>query len=226
MTADLLKNWDRALPISLYYDHHDEKKQEEITRKINEFYFNNQKLTLETQNNLTNLWTDAWFGSAMYDYLRFRFANEHANTFVYLFTHKGATSFSEIFKAGSETYYGTAHAEELQYLFPIRKYLPYFFNSIPTEDDKKLRKLLSKLWVNFAYTGNPTPELVDGLNWPPTSSFPLDYMRIGNEMKGTKQLLAMENDLYPARDSFWSDLKAHFPGDGDSSTKMNVKGEL
>lgn len=150
LTADLLKNWDRALPISLFYDHHNDEKIEEITSKINKFYFNDQKLTLETQKNLTNLWTDAWFMEAIVEYLKLRFSNEHqAETFVYLFTHKGASSFSEIFKAGSETYYGTAHAEELQYLFPIRKDLPYFFSSIPTEDDKKIKKILTKLWVNF-----------------------------------------------------------------------------
>jgi carboxylesterase type B len=154
LTADLLKNWERALSISLYYDHHGEQKQEEITKKIDEFYFRNQKLTLDTQKNLTDLWTDGWFFHAMIDYLKLRFSNEQrAATYVYLFTHKGAASFSEIFKAGSETYYGTAHAEELQYLFPIRKDLPYFFNSIPTEQDRKISKILTKLWVNFAYTG-------------------------------------------------------------------------
>lgn len=53
-------------------------------------------------------------------------------------------------------------------------------------------------------------------------------MRIGNEMKGTTQLLAMESDLYPERVAFWSDLKAHIPVDmlDESSTQKNVKGEL
>lgn len=115
LTADLLKNWNRALPISLYYDHHSNEMQHEITRKINEFYFQNQKLTLSTQQNLTNLWTDGWFFHAMIDYLKLRFSNKNqANTFVYLFTHKGSASFTEIFKGGSETHYGTSHAEELQ----------------------------------------------------------------------------------------------------------------
>lgn len=154
LTTDLLKNWEIALPISLYYDHHSDEKQNEITNEINEFYFQNQKLTTETQQNLTNLWTDSWFFHAMNDYLKLRFSNvDRAKTFVYLFSHKGANSFSEIFKAGSETYYGTAHAEDLQYLFPIRKDLPYFFSGIPTESDRKLSKLITKLWVNFAYFG-------------------------------------------------------------------------
>lgn len=151
---DLLMNWEKALSTSLYYDHHVPAVQKEITRKIDEFYFKNQKLTNETRKNLTNLWTDGWFFHAMVDYLKLRFSNEQRNnTYVYLFTHKGASSFSEIFKAGSEEYYGAAHAEELQYLFPIRKDLHYFFSSIPTEQDKRITKILAKLWVNFAYFG-------------------------------------------------------------------------
>lgn len=55
LTTLLLKTWEEALPISLYYDHHDIAKQEEITEKINKFYFKDQKLTLGTQKNLTNV---------------------------------------------------------------------------------------------------------------------------------------------------------------------------
>lgn len=154
LTNNLLKNWNRALPISLYYDHVSEEKQLEITNKINEFYFKNHKLTSRNQQNLTNLYTDGWFFHAMIDYLKIRFADEkRADTFVYLFTHKGACSFTEIFKGGAEAHYGTSHAEDLQYLFPIREDLKYFFSAIPTEDDKKITKIITQLWVNFAYTG-------------------------------------------------------------------------
>ncbi|CAH1730140.1 unnamed protein product [Chironomus riparius] len=232
LREELLKNWEKALSTSLYYDHHDSQKQEEITKKIDEFYFNNQRLTSNNNQNLTNLWTDAWFFHAMVDYLKLRFSNENRNkTYVYLFTHKGASSFTEIFKAGSENYYGTAHAEELQYLFPIRKDLHYFFSSIPTEQDKRISKILTKLWVNFAYFGNPTPTEVEGQIWKETSSFPLDYLRIGNEMdENNDNLVSLEKDLYPERANFWTDLSAHYPADDenllDPNSKANVKGEL
>jgi carboxylesterase type B len=154
LTEDLLKSWERALPISLYYDHFPSEIQEEITKKIDDFYFKNQKLIEVTKQNLTDLYTDGWFFSAMIEYLKIRFSNEnHAETFVYLFTHKGSCSFTEIFKGGAESYYGTSHAEELQYLFPIRKDLKYFFNSIPTNQDKEVTRILTKYWVNFAYHG-------------------------------------------------------------------------
>ena len=154
LTSGLLKNWNRALPISLYYNHIEPEKREEITTKIDEFYFKNEKLTHSTKQNLTNLYTDRWFFHPMVDYLKLRFENEQlAETFVYLFTHKGACSFTEVFKGGAETFYGTSHAEELQYLFPIRQDLPDFFSSIPTDEDKRVRSIITKLWVNFAYFG-------------------------------------------------------------------------
>jgi hypothetical protein len=54
---DLLINWDRALSISLYYNHHDEDRKRLMTKKINKFYFDNKKLMEETQQNLTNVCT-------------------------------------------------------------------------------------------------------------------------------------------------------------------------
>lgn len=53
------------------------------------------------------LFTDAWFLEAMDWYLQLRFANKSpAPTYVYLFTHKGAASFTEIFQGGPENYFG------------------------------------------------------------------------------------------------------------------------
>lgn len=43
----------------------------------------------------------------MHQYLELRFAHKNiAPTYVYLFTHKGSASFTEIFKGGRENYWG------------------------------------------------------------------------------------------------------------------------
>ena len=55
INKDLNENWDRALPISLYYHHLPEETQQNLTNQINEFYFKNRKLVVETQQNLTNV---------------------------------------------------------------------------------------------------------------------------------------------------------------------------
>ncbi|XP_055610403.1 venom carboxylesterase-6 isoform X2 [Uranotaenia lowii] len=59
LRASLNEHWDRALPVSLYYDHHqqdpDSGRQRAITEAINRFYFRGQKLIKDTEQNLTNL---------------------------------------------------------------------------------------------------------------------------------------------------------------------------
>lgn len=53
------------------------------------------------------LFTDGWFLEGMDSYLRKRLAHPKSGpTFVYLFSHKGAASFTEIFGGGRENYYG------------------------------------------------------------------------------------------------------------------------
>ena len=100
------------------------------------------------------MYTDGFFLSGMVDSLAYRLRdNNRDNTFVYLFTHKGAASFSEVFNGGREKFHGTCHADDLLYLFPWQKNVPDLYNSVPTEEDRKLIKLMTKLWVNFATTG-------------------------------------------------------------------------
>lgn len=77
--------------------------------------------------------------------------NLRDQTFFYLFSHKGSASYSEILRGG-ENFYGTCHADELLYLFPSHKTIPPLFSSIPSEEDKEVTRLMTKLWVNFAET--------------------------------------------------------------------------
>lgn len=117
----------------------------------------------------------------MDQYLELRLEHKkRAPTYVYLFTHKAAASFTEIFKGGRENYWGklfiasffrvweyfldlqwimffyfsitgVSHAEELQYLFPIAESL--FISALPTKDDEDIRKGITQLWVDFARSG-------------------------------------------------------------------------
>lgn len=208
------------MPLSLYYDHHeDARKQQEITEAINKFYFNDRKLVKETEQNLTNLYSDAWFLAGMDEYLRIRLTKSKAigtvgPTYVYLFAQRTAASFTEIFEGGKENYYGVCHAEELQFLFPIAKDL--FVTAVPTPEELQVRKVITKLWVNFARFGNPTPPGGEGLlpEWPSTDGFPLTYLRIGSPHADGEPLFAVESGLFEERSAFWRKLQAHHPSDG------------
>lgn len=74
-----------------------------------------------------------------------------------------------------------------------------------------------KIIQNFHIYRNPTPK---SSKWKSTKSFPLDYMRIGNDNgKVVESLTKMEKDLYPDRANFWAELKAHYPSIGEFSKK-------
>lgn len=223
LRASLNEHWDRALPVSLNYDHHEDSgRRQDITDAINRFYFNDRKLIKETEQNLTNLYSDAWFLAGMDEYLHIRLEKSNGQkrptttvgpTYVYLFAQRTAASFTEIFEGGKENYYGVCHAEELQFLFPIAKDL--FVTSIPTPEELQVRKVITKLWVNFAKYGTPTPVWDDSLpGWPPTSGFPLTYLRIGSTHPDVEPLFAVENGLFEERSAFWRELRAHHPSEG------------
>uniref|UniRef100_A0AAG5D402 Carboxylic ester hydrolase n=1 Tax=Anopheles atroparvus TaxID=41427 RepID=A0AAG5D402_ANOAO len=229
----LIDRWDQALPISLYYDHHEKQKQGEITQKINEFYFGNQQLVKATEKNLTDLYSDAWFLAGLDEYLRIRLrvnSKTVGPTYVYMFAQKASSSFTEIFEGGHENYYGVCHAEELQYLFPIGKDL--FQTAVPTEEELKIRHIIAQLWVNFARTGNPTPEGEFNEQvlpqWPPTDGFPLQYLRIGSLNSSNEALVALESGLFEERASFWRKLKAHqfVSSSGYHDRKLQHRNEL
>lgn len=230
LRASLNEHWDRALPVSLYYDHHpDPARQRAITEAINSFYFSGRKLIKQTEQNLTNLYSDAWFLAGMDEYLHMRLegaphrsskAATVGPTYVYLFAQRTAASFTEIFEGGRENYYGVCHAEELQFLFPIAKDL--FVTAVPTPEELEVRKVITQLWVNFAKTGNPTPDgdqQLSDLKWPPTDKFPLTYLRIGSLNADSEPLFAVEEGLLEARSAFWRELKAHHAPSSTGSAK-------
>lgn len=56
---EFANNIDRALPILLYYDHHNLSTQQSITKRIKEFYFNDD-VTQDKERNVTNVCIDTY----------------------------------------------------------------------------------------------------------------------------------------------------------------------
>ncbi|XP_002061222.3 venom carboxylesterase-6 [Drosophila willistoni] len=214
--------FDRVIPIVLNYDHHDIAKQMEITRQIEHFYFKTgHNYNKSNHQNLTDLISDGWFVAGIDEYLRLRLDQQKSDgvigpTYVYLFDHKGSASFSEIFKGDRNEFYGSCHAEELQYLFPIGREL--FVSAIPTVKDLQLRKIMLQSWVNFASTGNPNPSnssiLKNLPTWLPSTRYPVEFVRLGSKMDDddeVQQLFRLEAKLMQHRVDFWRELKPHVP---------------
>lgn len=123
------------------------------------------------------MYTDALNFHGFDEYLRKRLSADNresvAQTFVYLFNHKGPASEVEYFASEREDLYGkkflfnvclqqmiynvkkfivgVAHADELQFVFPINKY--NFPTAVPTANDLRMRNIFVRMLVNFVQTG-------------------------------------------------------------------------
>ena len=52
---DMIKNWDRLLPIAFNFDYLHTDRQQEIIRELNEFYFENEPFLEFNRDNMTNV---------------------------------------------------------------------------------------------------------------------------------------------------------------------------
>lgn len=208
LLAFLLSIWDISLPSTFGYGHLNATDQTDITRSINLFYFGNEAtptLQLDRQK-LMNLFTDIFliFINSIQDRVEH---SSHSRTFLYLFTHKGKASFSN-----TTAYLGTAHADDLIPLFPLRKSV--FYSSIPSTQDRELTTVMSQMWTNFVRFGNPTPNASAIPVWPAVSSSSFDsmqYMQIGNE-NGLldSEVLQVKTDYYSERAEFWKRIREDY----------------
>lgn len=160
------------------------------------------------------MYTDGWFLYGQDKAINYHLKYNSQPVYSYLFAHRGAASFTEIF-GDKVRDYGVCHADELQYLFPLGADL--FPDKPPTADDLNIASILTKLWTNFARTGNPTPstdEIIKNL-WLPVKNYDdMNYFDIAiNE-------LSMKKNLLKERTNFWRNLAL------DGAKYTRIKDEL
>lgn len=96
--------------------------------------------------------------------MRLRLSAAEAPSYAYLFTHRGSAGYSDL---GDEyvnvidcsqliigflcIFTGVSHADEMIYLFPVRKSL--FPHTLPTIEDEQVSEAMTRMWVDFARTG-------------------------------------------------------------------------
>ncbi|GAB0100707.1 hypothetical protein DMENIID0001_167900 [Sergentomyia squamirostris] len=208
---DVKTKWSSILPPTLSYSFYSKDVQNEVTDMITDFYVQNHEKDMNDPiffQKFTDVMSDGYFTSAADRFLQFRQENDqnalNSNTYLYLFNHKGDSSFAEQLQQDVNADHGVCHADDLIALFPVLK--EHFFSSVPTEEDDYVRKAMVSLWVNFATYGNPTPteEDVELPRWNPVGSFPYNYLRIGryNQTENVSRI-SMEKGLYDERLLFW-----------------------
>lgn len=219
LVKKLNEDFVNIAPITLLFGQSCPTKEiKRVATEIREFYFHDKPIDNSTRFSLIDMYSDAWFthaaDSSVHDYLE----KQSSPVYYYYMAYRGSASFSIIF-GDPDNDYGVCHADELQYLFPVGEQL---FKDIPLSDkDNKMIDTITKLWVNFATTGNPTPEVSKDvpIKWTPVRTEALEYLRIGQDQ------VEMSTNLNQDRMNFWKSLPIR-PDLIDSDKKTQQKDEL
>ncbi|CAH0728029.1 unnamed protein product, partial [Brenthis ino] len=170
-----------------------EQKLKEFGDRIKQFYYRNRDLTEQDTEIICNINSDLHF---VYGITKFaEYYSEYCKT-IYLYRFNLDTElnfFKMILGVPSEK--GACHADDLFYLFNNMT------NKEKCEEQEKLRKLvymMTKLWTDFAKTGNPTPDDRWGLRWRPYTDNK-EYLKID-------ETLSMGKCDEKERIDFWDKL--------------------
>ncbi|XP_034478905.1 acetylcholinesterase-like isoform X2 [Drosophila innubila] len=179
---------------------------QEAANNMRQFYFNGQPLSLESLDNLVDLFTDYHFIIDM------QLAAEiHVNCqitsplYFYRFDYLGGRNmFKKLFQA--ENLRGTAHAEELFYLFQMAGE-----ETPQNKEDTQLSKSICRMWANFAKYGKPSDSWMPvtrpkSNNKGESEPFHLDYMLIDRECR-------MQRNPDAERMDFWRSMYKRYKAD-------------
>ncbi|KAL3282161.1 hypothetical protein HHI36_005356 [Cryptolaemus montrouzieri] len=186
----LMKDFNKNIVQSLTLNHvHDPHS---LSDKIKKFYLGEHKdITIKNGfSGITKIFTDIYFTKALDDAVKLHLNVSKKPMFIYLFAHESGGSFSQL--SGTKELLGVSHADELMYLFPIG--IRLFPHRKETESDKRITKLMTSMWANFAKTGNPTP-YIDGIiknKWEPVKSDKIEYYYIDSDVQEMRSEIRKE----------------------------------
>ncbi|XP_071526965.1 carboxylic ester hydrolase-like [Panulirus ornatus] len=107
--------------------------------------------------------------------LHARNTNPDRNTYIFQLMHRGQHSISDLLNVQVGKHW-VSHADDLIYLFSGGPLYPQALLEHP--EDLRLRDIMTSLWVNFATTGNPTPDDSLGFTWETATEDNLHYLSL------------------------------------------------
>ncbi|XP_021181940.3 juvenile hormone esterase isoform X1 [Helicoverpa armigera] len=170
------------------------EKLEEFGQRVKEFYFGGKDATEDDVQGIVDVHTDINFTYQAHRLMHFY--HKMAPTYMYRFDYcTKMNMMKNIF--GDDAVKGACHVDDLFYLFhtPMTESI--------YEENEEIRKAVydvTKLWTDFAKTGNPTPTK-GSVEWRPYNSSTKEYLLIDKETK-------MSSNLEKERVEFWNKMYA------------------
>lgn len=161
------------------------RKNSFTIKNLRELYFGNKKITSKCSIEYADMVGDILFVSGMHEVAKMQVTKKGSQTYLYKFTHDIGTSFMK--KVVNVDEPGACHFDEIPYLFHI-KALQMLGLPTPQSDavEQKLMERMTKMWADFARTGNPTPSASEEIpfTWEPLNDMTnFKYLNIQENLK-------------------------------------------
>ncbi|XP_015609253.1 acetylcholinesterase [Cephus cinctus] len=153
-------------------------KTDDVVKRVRKFYFDEEPITPEQRDNYVQLLGDFQFVFGIRRIVENQF-QKRVPFFFYKFSGPGENVFMPSNVTNSIK--GTCHGDELGCIFYNRA------SNSKLEPDSKSRvtmEYFTRLWKNFAKTGDPTPKLDDVVTkkWLPVTNERIYYLEINEDL--------------------------------------------
>ncbi|OAD58521.1 Esterase E4 [Eufriesea mexicana] len=167
---------------------------EKLVLKVEDWYFSGGPVTKENLDKYLDLITDTYFSipaRIIFDN-QIKCTNSPKYFCVYSYIGKERTLTDVL---GQRIMPGASHVDDVAYLF----YQPFCKTKDPNPPavgtkDRITIERMTRMWTNFAKTGDPTveeDEFIWNITWKPATKDDLCYLKIGDEL----QLLPIEDHI-------------------------------
>ncbi|XP_065217533.1 acetylcholinesterase-like [Planococcus citri] len=162
-----------------------------ITQKIENYYFNNDEIGPNTGLKIVNMLTDSLMTHPM---IRTILTYPDGARYAYYFDHRG--SYSSVGESGLTMDLGVCHSDEMPLIFRDEEKEKKW-----TSQDKLVSTKLLQYWTNFATYSDPNGHFTDKV-WKPVETDGIEFLHFKND-----STMAMEkNFILKSRYDFWYSL--------------------
>ncbi|KAJ6637789.1 Juvenile hormone esterase [Pseudolycoriella hygida] len=168
-----------------------------ITNDISQFYFAGRQLSRDVRYQYTQYNTDLMFAFGIDQTANIHASIQDEPVYYYKFSFTGALNLVKQLLL-LQNYPGAVHADDIPYLFQITS-IPAPL--LPNNPAIIMRRLMVRLWTNFAKTGNPTPpnDPIATVPWQPVDG-DQQYYEIGT-------VVFSGRNPHGDRMQFWNEMK-------------------
>ncbi|XP_043523874.1 esterase E4-like isoform X1 [Frieseomelitta varia] len=188
-------NWSTLAPIIFMYER-DTPQSNYISRELRKFYFDDEPINSANNRKLAEVYADSIITFPMYRTARLFATYCRHPVYFYKFTFQGRRSF---YMLNDTTPYGVSHHDDLQYLFFIKNFFPYFESDAP---EIPMVEISTSIWSNFVINGEPIPKDDDKLR-------NVKWTRLVPEQTNFLELNlhpSMKTEFFPERMRLWERL--------------------